>query len=57
MPKVHFQSIRQLRARTITVTLCNRIIANGVDATELRHEVTCKFCLRLLMGSKQERAA
>lgn len=57
--KIHFQSIRRSEHRTITTTLCNRMVADGdINSTGLRHEVTCKFCLKLLMDvAKRTEAA
>jgi hypothetical protein len=57
-PKVHFQSIRRRddSGGVIIGTLCNRLNV-ACEPTPRRHEVTCKFCLRLLMEVKRERAA
>jgi hypothetical protein len=56
-PRVHFESVRRSEFRTITTTLCNRAVTGGkIDSTSLRHEVTCKFCLKLLMNVKREAA-
>jgi hypothetical protein len=57
-PKIHFESgVRRSDFRAIITTLCNRWLAAGViNSTGLRHEVTCRLCLKLLANVKREEA-
>lgn len=51
MPKavIHFSNIRHLGGRTITGTLCNRMVCDGdINCSQWRTEVTCKLCLKAL---------
>lgn len=57
MPKVHFQNYRISEAGDdiIPVYLCNRYVdvCDDANSSPLRHEVTCKFCLKLLMVKRE----
>jgi hypothetical protein len=68
MPKVHFKTIERVVRYGLTVAhdtswlrvnaLCGRVVAcTDSNSTEQRHDVTCKFCLRLLMAARAARLA
>jgi hypothetical protein len=49
--KVHMQRVRPgVFGGTVNGTLCNRmrVLADGMNLTDNRAEVTCSFCLRML---------
>jgi hypothetical protein len=60
MPKVHFQNYRISEAGDDIIPgyLCNRSVdaCDDANTSPLRHEVTCGFCLKLLMATKREDA-
>lgn len=48
---VHFFRVIERPGRTITTTTCGRNSArtvDGLNSTDRREHVTCKFCLRAL---------
>jgi hypothetical protein len=56
-PKIHFESIRRRGGITITSTLCNRMVCHGdINSSGLKHEVSCRICLKLLKNVKREAA-
>lgn len=46
--KLHFSRIIEHKSCTVTTTLCSRMVAEEINATTDRSEVTCKLCLRAL---------
>jgi len=58
-PVTHFSKMVQRREHTLTGTLCNRMsnASDDLNVTEHEAEVTCKFCLRMLVIRNRMRAA
>jgi hypothetical protein len=55
--KLHFSNIRQIGGRTITGTLCNRMVCDGeINVADDASAVTCKLCQREL-AAQLRRAA
>lgn len=58
MTVTHFSRIRQIGDRTVTGTLCNRMVCDGdINCSQFRLDVTCKLCLRELAAQEKRRAA
>jgi hypothetical protein len=58
-PVTHLSKITERRFHAITGTLCNRMsnASDDLNVTEHEAEVTCKFCLRMLVIRNRMRAA
>jgi hypothetical protein len=58
-PVTHLSKMVQRRDYFLTGTLCNRMsnASDDLNVTEHEAEVTCKFCLRLLVIRKRMLAA
>jgi hypothetical protein len=45
-PVTHLSRIRTVAGRTITGTICNRMIAGEINCSTDGAEISCKLCLR-----------
>jgi hypothetical protein len=52
LPVIHFKDVRSTR-HIVTRPLCERgnVICHHENSSALRHEVTCKVCLKRLMDT------
>lgn len=56
--KTHMHKTGTHGSTTVNGTLCNRmrVLADGMNLTDERAQVTCSFCLRLLAALDKRRA-
>jgi hypothetical protein len=53
--KIHLSRIRRIGGRTITGTICNRMVGDGeINCTTSVAEVTCKLCLSVISVQQRE---